>query len=155
MGERKRMGKPAKNRLMLCMGCFLLSSISVWLLLLEDALQPWVVGAVFWTGAAAGIALYMVLYRKWRTVIEKALSPGKLPWGWHFFSCRAAVVTDLLWILTGAGTIVTVLRVVKVSEGLEIILLFVLLLTTYLHFIFNGRIYLYFEKKAGGRRNEG
>lgn len=146
--------KAIKRRLQLSMGCFLISASTVILTaVLGDNSGGFLVGILFWLGMAGGIAAYAVMLKRCDKDILEQIPRRKAPPGLNFFSNRAAIIIDTMWVIT-CGVMIYAMLSLKVNQVLETICLFLFVSATYGHFIVNGKmVCLLLQREKGGKKN--
>ena len=140
------MGK-SKGLFFISSAAFVISSLSVLMMILE--ISDILPGIVFWAGMIAGIVFY-ILSVKYMPVKK---GKGGLPGGLHFFSNRPALVTDIVMIICLGLTIYFAVNF-RSNQTIAAVILFLLILSVYAHFLFNGKVYKYIfrkNEKEGGK----
>lgn len=146
-----------KKRFLITAGCFALASVSLLLLPISmlgdgDGQSPVgvVMGVLFWAGILSGCVSYLLMYLKHRKFIRKEFPNRKVPAFLRFFSNPAAIVVDVVLILSLAGVIYCGNQIVA-NRLLDFVSLFLFVTSLYLHFLVTGRIFQYiaYKKKKG------
>lgn len=131
---------------------FLISSLSVILVPFsinkneELNTAGYVSGVLFWLGLLAGCGVYFYLYYKNRAMIQASIEHPKRPAVFIFFSNRPGIITDIVLIISLAVSIYCAVKI-TVNSVIVLIFLFLLLISIYGHFLFNGKIYRYICNK--------
>lgn len=121
--------------------CFGVSSCSVLVSAVggeDTSMLQNIIGILFWAGLLGGCILYGSLCRIYKESLRRF---GKGRFGpLHFFAGRKGILVDGLWL---AGLAVTAGSIVWIDmNGIVAALgLFLLVGTTYLHFIINGKLF--------------
>ena len=130
---------------------FIISSFSVILMLLE--VSDIFSGIVFWAGMLIGTILYVISYK----LLNAKKRKSRIPAVFRFFSNKTALVIDIIMLLC---LIITIYYAVNYRSNQMIagVILFLLILSAYGHFLFNVKVYKYIIKKKkiikGGYDNE-
>lgn len=127
---------------------FLLSAVSVWMV--PGAFDPegnlnamgYAAGILFWAGLLGGGISYFVCFRK------RHLRPGFL----KAFSNKPAAAADGTFLISLAALIV-LSHLAQSIQAAELLFTFLLLLSVYAHFLFNGKIFS--EILAENKRGKG
>ncbi len=144
--------KTIKKGFLGVMLAFLISSLSVVLVPFSISKNEelntvgYVSGALFWIGLLAGCAVYFYLYYKNKAMIQETIEHPKRPAVINFFSNRIGIISDIVLIISLAISIYCAVKI-TVSSIISLTFLFLLLLSIYGHFIFNGKIYRYICNK--------
>ena len=138
-----------KKQIAIPAGCFALISVAVLLLPFsgsgETGLQRgmgYAVGVLFWAGLIGGIAVYVIMNRKYRAFLADSPGRNRIPGVFRFFRNRAAVVVDcvliisLLCVIAGAAW-------QSLGMAADLIFLFLLVTSVYLHVLVNGNLFAY------------
>ena len=135
-----------KKGLCAVIAAFLLSSLSVILVpfSINGTSELNQVGYV--SGILAGSGGYFFLYYKIKNKIQQNGDYPKRPAIICFFSNRAGTINDAVLIISIVVSIYCAVKI-TVNQTVALIFLFLLLLSIYGHFIFNGKIYRYICKK--------
>lgn len=151
-GRNKMETQAVKKGLCAVIAAFLLSSLSVILVPFsingtsELNQVGYVSGILFWAGLLAGSGGYFFLYYKIKNKIQQNGDYPKRPAIICFFSNRAGTINDAVLIISIVVSIYCAVKI-TVNQTVALIFLFLLLLSIYGHFIFNGKIYRYICKK--------
>ena len=144
--------KAIKKGFLGVMLAFFLSSLSVVLVPFSTSKSEelntvgYVSGALFWIGLLAGCAVYFYLYYRNRVMIQEVIEHPKRPTVINFFSNRPGIITDIVMIISLAVSIYCAVKI-TVNSVIVLIFLFLLLISIYGHFLFNGKIYRYICNK--------
>jgi len=103
-----------------------------------------VIGVLFWAGLIGGILAYVSLYRTLKENLGVQEDKKRLPSCLRFFGNNYAKAIDGIWLLTLGLTVLFSVTGIRI-RFLETLSLFLLILTTYLHFIVTGRIFHYWN----------
>lgn len=123
--------------------------MSVTVLLLPFSTNPtdgsltaagYISGVIFWTGLLGGSISYIVLCRKYKKELSKERQ--RIPAILRFFSNRTAVIIDVCLVIGLAGIIFSRI-VTRSSTVIELISLFLLITSIYLHCLVNGKLFAY------------
>lgn len=131
---------------------FLISSLSVVLVPFSISKNEelntvgYVSGTLFWLGLLAGCAAYFYLYYENKAMIQETIEHPKRPAVINFFSNKPGVVSDIVLIISLAISIYCAVKI-TVNSVIVLIFLFLLLVSIYGHFLFNGKIYRYICNK--------
>lgn len=146
--------KKYKNILYVAIGCLILSSLTV-------IASPYVdidgtssqrflsiaVGILFWISLICGWILWFGL--NWKLIKHGSFTKDvKLPGILKFFSTPQARVTDSLFIISIILVLLSAFHMIN-NRTAEILSVAVLLITFHLHYIFNGKAYIYLTRKQG------
>lgn len=115
---------------------FLISAASVWMILgafdTEGNMNAlgYIAGSLFWLGLLGGIGSYIYFFRK------RYQGPNVL----KFFSNKPAMAADVIFIISLAVNILLV-KQDYTNRIVALLFIFLLLLSLYSHFLFNGKIF--------------
>ena len=99
-------------------------------------------GVLFWLGLLTGSAVYFYLYYKNKAMIQRTIEHPKKPAVINFFSNKPGSISDIVLIISLAVSIYCAVKI-TVNSAVVLIFLFLLLISIYGHFLFNGKIYRY------------
>jgi hypothetical protein len=116
----------------------------------KNKTAAYALGGAFWLFLIGGIAFQIILTRLRK---KNSTSPRARPVLLRFCSNKAAIVFDLLLVLSLIGNIVF-LFLISDLEWLQISVIFGLILGIEMHFVFNSENYKYINKNMGGQKNE-
>lgn len=131
---------------LLVLGSFVLSAVSVLLLPFSTTETAklttigYISGALFWIGMLVGITGYIVLYRKNKEIFSQEEKKGGLPSVLCFFNSELKKIVDGVFLVAAAGTVYCAVNI-QVNQILAVILIFLLILSIYLHCLFSGMIF--------------
>lgn len=134
-------------------GAFLLSSLSVILVpfSLNESnnlnIAGYISGILFWMGLLAGSGGYFFLYYKNKKRIQEKIQHPKRPAVICFFSSSIGTAADIVLIISLVVTIYCAVKI-TVNQTVSLVFLFLLIISIYSHFIFNGKIYRYICQKT-------
>lgn len=130
---------------------FTLSAVSVILMMLP--IQSVITGVIFWLGVLTGIILYIITACVMSGETKKDIS--KVPGILRFFSNIPAIITDILMIVSLILTIYFAMDY-RSNQTAAAIILFVFILSFYMHFMLNGKVFkcIYNARKEGRARKK-
>lgn len=102
----------------------------------------YVSGVLFWLGLLAGCVIYFYLLYKNKAMIQEMIEHPKRPAVINFFSNKPGTISDIVLIISLAISIYCAVKI-TVNSVIVLIFLFLLLVSIYGHFLFNGKIYRY------------
>lgn len=127
---------------------FIVSSFSVILILME--ISDIVSGIVFWVGLLGGILFYMFALKS----LPEKTKRYKIPAIFRYFSNKQAIVIDSIMFISLFITIYFTVNY-RSNQTIAAVILFLLILNVYGHFLVNGKVYKYIKKnKKGGNVND-
>ena len=141
-----------KRGLLLSITCLVISSLIVIFIPYADIdgsagqkLLSYALGIIFWVGLLSGWIILLWLNRnlKHQLICEnKKILPGVL----RFFSNPLAVITDIGLLLSIVLNILTLSNLIT-NMVLSSLFAALLLVTFHLHYIVNGKVYMYFKNR--------
>lgn len=133
-----------RKGLLAVMGAYFLSSMSV--VIVPFAVNGngkltaagYTAGILFWLGLLAGSGGYVYLYSKNKEKMQGLGRPAVV----RFFSGRMGIAADITMIVSLTVSVYCAVKI-TVNPVVSLVFLFLLVLSVYGHFIFNGKIYRY------------
>lgn len=134
----------------------LISSISVFFIPFGSTknIISIILGLVFWVGILFSYACFMIVWFNVKTCQNYQKIKIKYKPGYRtFFTKPIAFVSDCVFILA-LLLVIFGNTVVRLNEPMQLFLMFGLLFTFHIHFMFNGRVYRYLFLVNERKENE-
>lgn len=128
----------SKKRLIYSAAAYMLSALSAILAMLD--VSAVICGIFFWGGLLAGIGLYITAVRALPESAQTARGGA-----FRFFTNKIAGITDVILVISMGLTVVFSIRY-ESSQTVAAFILFLLILSVYGHFVFNGKVFNYLTK---------
>lgn len=140
-----------KKYFLLSAAALFLSAVSVLLLPVsrtktqELNVAGYLLGVLFWTGLIGGIVIYQMLFRRMQDRFPKEAAAAKRPSFACFFMGKPGKIADGLLIFAIAGNMICLIQE-KANRTVELMFVFLCIVSVYLHVLVNGRIFQYLYK---------
>ncbi|MBO6159773.1 MAG: hypothetical protein J6P72_11035 [Firmicutes bacterium] len=114
----------------------------------------YIAGGLFWFGLLFGLLFFLFA---WKVAHNESTYQKIRSWyrigAFGFFRNRPAIITDVLMIIS-LLLIIAGNTIWHFQDLLMTILLFFFVLSFFLHFVFNGRVFIYTQHKGRKRKND-